>query len=201
MELPPHHPGTVIDVVRMLKHLHALPVPTFPVGHLDPFRRLADRIAAARSLPDDDRAWLFDHLTSLEQGWAALPPGLPRCVVHGDAWGGNIAIAVTGNAYLLDLERCSIGPPEWDLVSTAVAVDTVRAVTTEEYTEFCSIYGVDVTAWSGYKTMRAIRELRMTSFVAQHAAAHREWQDHAHHRFDCIRGRAGPRPWTWKPLT
>jgi hypothetical protein len=34
--------------------------------------------------------------------------------VHGDVWGVNIV--ATGDGVRLDLERCSIGPPDWDMV-------------------------------------------------------------------------------------
>jgi hypothetical protein len=33
-------------------------------------------------------------------------------------------------------ERASVGPPEWDLVSTAVKMTTTGAVTEAEYAEF-----------------------------------------------------------------
>jgi hypothetical protein len=42
-----------------LKRLHALPVPDdVPVGLLDPFVRLPERIRDAMTVPSDDRAWL-----------------------------------------------------------------------------------------------------------------------------------------------
>lgn len=195
-ELPAHTPGSVLDVARILKQLHKLPAPTFPIGRLDPFVRVAQRIDAATTLPPGDRTWLYGRLADLELAWADISPGLPDCMVHGDAWVGNIVRTQTG-AHLLDFERCSVGPPEWDLVSTAVKLTSTGAVTSEEYAHFCAEYGTDVTAWSGYSTLAAIRELRMTSYAAQHAAAHPEWRHQAQHRVDCLRGRVGPRPWRW----
>jgi ribosomal-protein-alanine N-acetyltransferase len=56
-------------------------------------------------------------------------------------------------------------------------------------------YGADVTQWAGYRTLQAIRELRMTTYAARHAATRPEWRTQAQHRADCFRGRVGPRPW------
>ncbi len=196
-ELPRHEPGDVLDVAEALKRLHGLPFPPFPLGRLAPFVRLAERIDAAVTLPDDDRRWLRGLLRDVARAWDELPDGLPHRVVHGDAWGGNVVRAVDGEVLLLDLERCAIGPPEWDLASTAVKFTSTGAFTAAEYAAFCTAYGVDVTAWAGYPTLRAIRELRMTTYAARHAATHPAWVREARHRVDCLRGRAGARPWYW----
>lgn len=198
-ELPPHKNGTVADVVRLLKQLHALPKPDLDLGVLDPFVRIADRIDAARTLSDDDRQWLRDRLDDLKNRWTSRPAGLPECVVHGDAWVGNVARTAAG-PLLLDFERVSLGPPEWDLVSTAVKLTTTGAVSSEEYSAFCDFYGTDVTEWEGYELFAGARELRMTTYAAQHAATHAEWQEEAQHRVDCLRGRAGSPPWQWKGI-
>jgi hypothetical protein len=97
-------------------------------------------------------------------------------------------------------ERASVGPPEWDLVSTAVKMTTTGAVTEAEYAESCEAYGTDVTMWEGYELLAGARELRMTTYAAQHAATRPEWQAEAQYRVDCLRGRAEPRPWHWKGI-
>ncbi|MEV7869600.1 aminoglycoside phosphotransferase family protein [Streptomyces sp. NPDC088124] len=200
-ELPPHKNGTVLDVATLLKQLHALPLPDFPIGRLDPFVRISERIDAATTLPAPDRAWLHGLLAELQAAWTELPMGRPECVVHGDAWTGNVARPLNGDdAILLDLERCSQGPPEWDLVSTAIKLTTTGTITPAEYDEFCTSYGTDVLKWPGYATMRRTRELRMTTYAAQHAATHSEWRWEARHRVDCLRGRSGKSPWTWQGI-
>ncbi|WP_165985167.1 phosphotransferase enzyme family protein [Streptomyces sp. YIM 98790] len=201
-ELPPHTRGTVLDVAALIRQLHNLPLPDFPVGRLDPFVRIRDRIDAAVTLADADRDWLRNRLAELQSAWASLPDGLPECLVHGDAWTGNVARPLIGGpALLMDLERCSVGRPEWDLVSTAAKLTTTGAISKAEYKEFCTIYGHDVLAWPGYDTMRATRELRMTTYAAQHAATNPAWRPEAQHRLDCLRGRNGPRPWKWTGIT
>lgn len=199
VELPPHEVGTVRDVVTLLKQLHPLPVPDLPLDRLDPFVRIAERIEAATSLSEDDRRWLHDRHVDLREQWEHRPQGLPDCVVHGDAWVGNIARTANG-PILMDFERASVGPPEWDLVSTAVKLTTTGAVTAAAYAEFCEVYGTDVTQWAGYELLAGARELRMTTYAAQHAATRPEWQAEAQYRVDCLRGRAEPRPWHWKGI-
>ncbi|MFF4924165.1 hypothetical protein ACFY4B_26585 [Kitasatospora sp. NPDC001261] len=72
----------------------------------------------------------------------------------------------------MDFERFSIGPREWDLTSTAVRARTTGAVTANDYTKFCELYGYDVTTWSGYGVLAGARELRMVSYAARHAVHH-----------------------------
>ena len=120
-------------------------------------------------------------------------------MVHGDAWAGNVVATDDGRVILLDLERCSIGPPEWDLVSTAVKYITYGLIGRAEYQPFCDAYGLDVTALSGFAVIRDIRELRMTCYVAQQAAADPSFQREARLRIGCLRGCCGHRPWPWTP--
>ncbi|MFJ3880894.1 phosphotransferase [Streptomyces sp. NPDC090077] len=197
-ELPPHAHGSTADVATALTELHALPLPDFDIGHLDPFVRIPARLSTALTLTNDDRQWLLDLYADLASQWeAGLPPGLPTAPVHGDAWPGNVVRLDQGGWLLMDLERFSAGPPEWDLVSTAVRARTTGAVTPAEYEAFCDTYGHDVTTWAGYTTLAGARELRMVTYAAQHAAGIPRWQPEAQHRVDCLRGRKGPRPWTW----
>jgi Ser/Thr protein kinase RdoA (MazF antagonist) len=200
-ELPPHAPGTLLQVAAMLKKIHALPVPVdLPLRRLDPFVRLPERIGRAAALPRSDRAWLVSRLAELEGQWATLESAKPPCVVHGDAWTGNVVATRDGQVVLLDLERCSVGPLEWDLVSSAVKYATYGQVSTAEWQQFCDAYGRDVTTWAGFPVLRDIRELRMTCYAAQQAASHPRLADEAALRVTCLKGQHGPRPWPWTPL-
>jgi aminoglycoside phosphotransferase len=199
-ELPAHEHGSLVQVAGMLKQLHALPVPAgLPLGRLDPFVRLAERIDSAMTVPADDRAWLKARLMDLKGQWSALAPGLPSCVVHGDAWAGNVVATDDGRTVLLDLERCSIGPYQWDLVSTAVKFVTYGLIDRAGYQHFCDAYGTDVTMWAGFSLFRDIREMRMTCYVAQQATADPSFEQEARLRLSCLRGKRGPRPWPWTP--
>ncbi|WP_280475915.1 phosphotransferase family protein [Nocardia asiatica] len=201
-ELPPHHHGSPAQVAGALKHLHSLTPPTtFDLGEVAPFVRLEERIEGAKYLPDVDRRWMREHLAALRQRWAELPAGLPWCVIHGDAWVGNVVRTDDGRVLLLDLERTSIGPPEWDLVHTAIKWTSFAWISAKQYGEFCDVYGYDVTEWEGFELLRDIREFRMTTMAVQKAAVAPEWQGQAAHRLACIRKQLGARPWpSWKTL-
>lgn len=201
-ELPPHHHGTPAQVAGALKQLHGLAPPaTFDLGRLAPFVRLRERIDSAAFLPDDDRVWMREHLAELRQRWEKLPTGLPWCVIHGDAWVGNVVATAAGRVILLDLERTSIGPPEWDLVHTAIKWTSFGWISAKQYGEFCDVYGYDVTAWEGFELLRDIREFRMTTMAVQMAANGLRWREQANHRLRCIQGRVSERPWTgWVAL-
>ncbi|MGV9662765.1 phosphotransferase [Nocardia niigatensis] len=202
-ELPPHQHGTPAQVAGALKQLHALAPPAdFVLGEVAPFVRLEERITAATILYDDDRHWMVDHLAALRQRWADLPNGLPWCVIHGDAWVGNVVSTDDGQVILLDLERTSIGPPEWDLVHTAIKWKSFGWITEAEYTEFATVYGHDVTTWAGFELLRDIREFRMTTMAVQTASSNPAWREQAEHRLACVRGRFGARPWAgWEALS
>jgi Ser/Thr protein kinase RdoA (MazF antagonist) len=198
-ELPAHRQGTPYEVARTLKRLHGLEVPrNVALGCLDPFVRLDQRINSA-CIPDDDRAWLTEQTTRLHAKWSALAPSLGTCIVHGDAWAGNVVTTVEGRTVLLDLERCSVGPPEWDLTSTAVKYTTYGGISRAEYDDFAETYGRDVIAWGHFELLRSIRELRMTCYVAQHAARDARSEREAALRIECLRGKHGTRPWPWTP--
>lgn len=198
-ELPAHEHGTHADVAQLLRRLHGLTAPDLELGYLDPFVRIRERLENAVTLEEKDRAWLRSLHHDLVTAWADRPSGRPDCAVHGDAWPGNL-IRTADGPLMIDLERFSLGPPEWDLVSTAVRARTTGAITPAEYEEFCGAYGYDVTEWAGYQILAAARELRMVTYAAQHAASHPKWAEQAQYRLDCLRGCHGPRPWPWKGI-
>ncbi|MFF7400678.1 phosphotransferase enzyme family protein [Streptomyces murinus] len=194
--LPPHWEGTEAELAPLLRRMHQLSRPTFPIGQLQPFVCITERLSAARCATEGDRTWLLSRLDELNEQWSQLPPGLPHCVIHGDAWGGNCAVTDQG-ALLLDFERTSIGPPEWDLTSTAVAFDTFGTLSAIQYADYSEQYGYDVRDWAGYPILRGIRELRLVTFGMQTADQDPKAQDQAQYRIDCVRGREGRRPWHW----
>ncbi|MFJ1936777.1 phosphotransferase family protein [Kitasatospora sp. NPDC088160] len=124
------------------------------------------------------------------------------CVIHGDAGPGNTMSTATG-PHLIDLERLSIGHPEWDLATAAWHRDAFGAHP-DDYTAFHQVYGSDVTTWPGYRLIRDVRSLCATLFALRHAPASPEAQAEANHRLACLQDIAGPTPrpwaarkWTW----
>lgn len=197
--LPPHQEAADRQLADALRRLHSLDPPDgFALPELAPFVRVRERIEAAPAVSGADRAWLLGYLADLEARHADLPHGLPAGVVHGDAWAGNVVTDDGGTVWLLDLERFSVGPPEWDLVSTAVRMTSFGTLDTAGYARFCAAYGHDVTGWAGYETLRDIRELRACSYMLQHAGRSVAAQAEAQWRLACLRGRSGERPWQWR---
>jgi aminoglycoside phosphotransferase (APT) family kinase protein len=135
-------------------------------------------------------------LQELEERYAALPAPERSCVVHGDAWQGNIAV-FEQQAVLLDLDHVSIGRPEWDLISLAVDRTDFERITAQEYREFVDAYGgFDVTVWPGFRTLADIQELRWAAFALAKAGSDLTARTEAQHRLTCLRGDVA-RPWTW----
>lgn len=191
--------GTPHEVAQVLRKLHQVPPPTAPsIPPLGPFEKLKERIALATTISDDDRSWLGEQLGTLRAAWnAGLPDGLPSGVIHGDPWMGSIGVGEDGTPRLLQVTRCSLGRPEWDLTSNAIKFTSTHGISREQYREFSRIYGFDVVAWSGYSLLRDIREFRMATHLAQVAGSDVRQLEEAQLRIDCIRGRRGPRPWPW----
>ena len=198
-DLGDHRPGTPREVAAALKQLHSLPIPYKMVTQVAPFVRLEERITAAAWLPADDRTWLLARLEVLQAAWTDRPRGLPDSVIHGDAWAGNV-VSTTEGVTFLDLERCTIGPPEWDLASTACRVTSYSTLSAEDYADYCEAYGRDVTQWEWFDLFRDIRELRVTCYAAYRGQHDPALRPYAVTRVDCLRGLNGPRPWHWDPL-
>jgi aminoglycoside phosphotransferase (APT) family kinase protein len=199
--IPEHRPATPAELGTVLHDLHALPIPThLHLPEVDPLRGLERTINTAAALFPDDHDWLLRHLEALRTRLAHLPAGLPRCVVHGDAWQGNTAVPTDGTPVLLDLECAGVGRPEWDLITLAADLVDFARITTEDYNAFVHAYGgVDVTAWGGFRTLADVREFRWVSFAIGKSATTRAARREAAHRISCLRGRV-TRPWTWSAL-
>lgn len=197
-ELPEHRPASPGELGAMLRALHSVPIPAdLGLVACEPLAGITARIDAVAWLDMADREWLRGFAAELCAEYQTLPTGLPDCVVHGDAWQGNVAVPWGGAPVLLDLEHVGVGRPEWDLVSLAVDHTDFGRIDAEEYREFVRAYGgYDVIGWAGYRTLAAIRELRWTTFVLRlgdmDAGAAREGL----HRLSCLRGEV-ERPWRW----
>ncbi len=202
LEPPPHEQSTFGQMASALNHLHRLAPPAgFSLEQFRPFLGLAGEIDAAEVFTDDDRRWLHEHLTELRGRWADLPSGLQWCVVHGEAWHDEFAATDDHEVLLLNAENLAIGPPEWDLIPTAVECRSFGWITAADYARFCDGYQCDVTRWAGFYLLRDIRELLMTMAAAHAAAADPGLRQQARWRLSCIRGDEGPRQWPgWEPL-
>ncbi|MGW4371330.1 phosphotransferase family protein [Nocardia takedensis] len=117
------------------------------------------------------------------------------CVIHGDPSPHN-TIATTHGGHVVDLERCCIGPPEWDQATVAFQSDTFTDPP-RRWDAFRSAYGTDVTTWCGYPLLRDIRSLELCLFALRHADLSPHARNQADYRLACLRGHQGDRPWRW----
>ncbi len=202
LDPPPHQHGTLGDVAATLLRLHSLAPPTdFSLGQFQPFLGIAETIETADVFSVDDRRWLRAHLGELRGRWADLPSGLQWCVVHGGAWDGEFATTTDHRVLVLNLENLAIGPPEWDLVPTAIEFASFGWITAAQYAGFCDTYHYDVMRWGGFFLLRDILEFRMTIDAARAAAEDPAHRPQARLRLSCIRGDEGPRQWPgWEPV-
>lgn len=199
--IPEHRASTLEELGAMLRGLHALPPPaSFELPTYDPFAGLQERIASAATVSDDDRSWLLDHYATLLAQYNELPDPESRCVIHGDAWQGNLIVPPSGVPTVLDLDKVSVGRREWDLIQVAVDYTDFSRIPKDEYQAFVAAYGgYDVTEWHGFRVLADLQELRWVGFAVSQSGASESAAREARHRIDCLRGLVA-RPWRWEAL-
>ncbi|MFV2198819.1 phosphotransferase enzyme family protein [Nocardiopsis sp. LOL_012] len=177
--------ATGADLGRILRRIHQLPAPRFPLPQWAPFTQVRTRIADAEDLAAPDRDWLLEQCAQAEEQLASLSYVLPRGVIHGDPFLGNLIPAPDGPV-ICDFDSLCIGPREWDL--TPVAVGRLRMDYPEDaHTPLAAEYGFDVTGWPGFDVLRRVRELKLVTSVLpilrSQPAIRPQWK----HRFDSLR--------------
>lgn len=166
--VPDSSPATSVTVLaELLRDLHALPDPDFPLPVLDPFPIMRRRLEVVSGIKRHDIRFLADACDAAEDDFRALIASSPQHLVHGDAHRGNV-LCDGSRALLIDYEAVAIGPRAWDLIPTAIAVDRL-GLPPGDYEEFVRSYGFDVTRWHGYPVLRTTRELGMTTWLMQNA--------------------------------
>jgi aminoglycoside phosphotransferase (APT) family kinase protein len=199
--LPKHRSAMPAELAEILQSLHALDVPTnldLPVH--DPFVKLDRKLDALPGVLDDDREWLAMHLARLRDKYSQLAHSGEPCVIHGDAWQGNVAVPESASPVLLDLEMVSIGDREWDLIQIAVDYNDFARLTTDDYRAFVHAYGgYDVLQSPRFRVFADIQELRWVCFALSKSTVSAHAATEARHRLACLRGEV-PRPWSWNAL-
>lgn len=186
--------ATIAELGAILRRLHALPVPgSLHLPQLDIFGRVAQRIDAA-GISEPDRSFLTDRLASLRARYQDLRYALPPSAVHGDAHQSNLIKRPDGTAVLIDFERFAFGHPETDLSVTATEY-LIGWHTDEQYAGFVRAYGHDVMDWPGFPVIRAVNELKMTTWLMQNIGESDDIAAEFRTRLASLRDDRAPRDW------
>jgi aminoglycoside phosphotransferase (APT) family kinase protein len=186
--------ATVAELGTILRRLHALTVPeSLRLPELDIFGRVDDRIATAE-IPEDDRSFLTERLSSLRTSYQDLRYTLSPSAVHGDAHQANLIKRPDGTAVLIDFERFAFGHPETDLSVTATEY-LIGWHTDEQYASFVRAYGHDVMDWAGFPVIRAVNELKMTTWLMQNIGESDRIAAEFRTRLASLRDERAPRDW------
>lgn len=158
------------DLAALLRTVHALPRPPFPL----PRRDLLDGVerwlrSAGAAVDPADAAFLRGRRDEFAAAVRALTPVLTPGPVHGDALPRNVLVGPDGPV-LVDLETFADDLREHDLVVMALSLDRY-GLDPAQYAAFSAGYGWDVREWEGCAVLRGARETASCAWVAQHAAA------------------------------
>ncbi|NKY55234.1 phosphotransferase enzyme family protein [Nocardia flavorosea] len=199
--IPDHRPSTPAELGAALRRLHVLDPPTtFELPQYQPFARVLEELSAATAIGDEDQKWLIQHYSTLRQQYEQLPPAERKAVIHGDAWQGNLIVSHSGTPVFLDLDKVSIGRPEWDLVQLAVDHTDFTRLTAADYRSFVAAYGGhDMTTSTMFRLFADIQEIRWTTFAIGLSHRDESARAEAAHRIACLRGYIA-KPWVWNAL-
>lgn len=188
---------TFEDLASVLRRLHHLPPPTTTsLPAFDPMPRVLGRLATAGSnVAESDHEFLASRHAELRAAYESLSFELEEGPIHGDAHLGNLMRREDGTVVLIDLEAFAWGPREWDASVFAAAYAVFGWMSADEYRQCVDRYGWDPLTWSGFPTLRAIRELNMTTWLMQRAGESDVVDDEIARRLTDLRNDELPRRW------
>lgn len=161
----PHRPTTpaasLADLALLLRRLHTLPAPPFPVPCYRPLQRLFEALDLDHERPKpaiaaDDRAWLLDRARTLVDTFTTTAFPLGDGLVHADAHSENLVRDPNGHWLLIDWDGTCLGPRELDLLT---GIPDHFHEPEADRTRFLTAYGYDILNWPGWTLLRDIIEL------------------------------------------
>ncbi|WP_309110428.1 aminoglycoside phosphotransferase family protein [Saccharothrix sp.] len=182
------------DLGRLLRRVHELPPPDFPLPRWSPLDDVRKRIADAEELSAPDRSFLEERVALLEDRLDGLRTVLPEGVVHGDAHLGNLIPSPEGPV-ICDFDSTSVGPREWDLSTLPVGVARFGHPD-RWYRQLAREYRFDVTRWVGFGVLRDVRELKLTTSVLPILRSHPDVRGELLRRLAALRAGDTTTPWT-----
>jgi hypothetical protein len=191
-------PITSAEFGTVLHDLHRLPNPTnFDLPPFSPMPKVEQRL---RDIPQgyldpSDIDFLRTRLKELSAEFERLSFVLPLGPIHCDAHPGNLMHTRRGEIKLIDFEDFAYGPREWDAAILSVRHQAFGWTSDEEYKSYVRAYGFDPTTWAGFPVIRAIRELNMTTWLAQTIGQSAEVKAEVVKRIADLRNDQAPRDW------
>ena len=186
---------TYTDLGRLIACFHALERCPCKLAGFEPLRASQSRLATSAGTDPSDRDFLCGRCADLTSEFQELEFAIPAGPIHGDAHPWNL-LSDGGQVVLLGFATSVIGPREWDLLPTAIAVERY-GLAEERYQQFAATYGFDVRTWPGYPILREIRELTMTTWIMQNIGESRAAADEFALRVASLRERDFDRAWTF----
>ncbi|MBE2997196.1 aminoglycoside phosphotransferase family protein [Nocardiopsis sp. HNM0947] len=158
-------PGSPAAIGAALRSLHQVPEPVVPaLPKLRPLSGVESYLSQS-ALHQEEQDYLLGQVQQVLRRIGEVSPALPPGPVHGDAHRKNIQQSSDRPPVLLDLERVSVGPREWDVIVPAVYW-RVGWYSDDEYKQFVQAYGWDIREWSGFEVLATARELRMICWLS-----------------------------------
>lgn len=188
--------ATYGELGAVLRDLHSLvPPDDLELPSFSVFGRSDLRLDRAVGIPDEDIEFLRERGRDLRDQLAQLRFASSIGPVHGDAHTDNLMVDQRGRVHLIDLENFSLDHAEWDLEVSAHEYDRLGWVTAEQYAAFTESYGRDLREWSGFKTVCAIQEFKMTTWLMQNVSEGEDIAREVRRRIASLRNDEAPRNW------
>lgn len=153
------------ELARPLRALHSLDVPPLELPTHDNVRAIRKSLSAISALGAEETDFLGGRVDELEAELSSVQFTLPPALIQGDPQHRN-ALRTPDDVVLCDWDTLAIGQPEWDLITVEVHCRRF-GYGLPHYQAFADTYGRDITLEPGYKTLAAIRELRMVTTNAR----------------------------------
>jgi Ser/Thr protein kinase RdoA (MazF antagonist) len=194
-EIPgPLQRPTFAELGTVLRQLHTVHA-NLDLPPLDPWARTPERVEHA-PVSASQRRVLADVLAEVQDAWPTARFELAAGAIHGDAHLGNLVRGTDGAVVLVDFDSACIGPREWDLAPTGLYAASLGWISRAEYQAFVAAYGFDVTTAPAFPLLARMRELRMTAWLAMHAAESERVAAEVAHRIACLADPELPRHWS-----
>lgn len=183
---PEHDLGTLGTIARDLHSIKA--TPPIALEQYEPLRSVTQATREALATTSTDATgleWLARRIDELRDQFKALHFPLKPGLIHGDLYAGNL-LWVRGSppVVLGDWDSVRVGPREIDLAPTCTAIRF--GLRTEAVDRFAEAYGYDLRGWSGYHTLRAIREVSTLTALVRLAPTNPSSADELAYRLETL---------------